>query len=373
MKASLLLLPFVFIAVSASAQQAGTPAAAAPPEESRIHADFRHEGEEFKADCTHFDFKAIGGCAELFFTGHPVHIAVGSIAPQNGFGAGPALAMHWTPNESWRLSWNADALVSTNASWRTGVYMKAVYDPPKTITVGTGASGSAGKSNLRVSEYPVFGLYAQAISLNKIAYFGLGPSTSEAQRSYFGMRETILGTNVTWPIVTRWNIAVYGEANGRFVNIRGSEDQASPSIERLYTENTAPGLLNQPAFAQFGEGVRIRPTFLGDYLRLNYFVTFQQYLAAGDSRFSFRRLNVDLGPPDPALQKNANAAGPGWQWSRRMFPGQGRALSRNNERSRRQHWHTPVHFRIDDAGWTRCAIFISSLLWAGRISTAVRG
>jgi hypothetical protein len=172
--------------------------------------------------------------------------------------------------------------------------MKAVYDPPKTITVGSGGSGAPRTSNLSVSEYPVIGLVAQAISLNKLAYFGLGPSTSESQRSYFGMRETILGTNVTWPILRRWNVSLYGEANGRFVNIRGSHDQPSPSIEQRYTEAGAPGLTNQPVFAQFGEGARIRPSLLADYLRLNYNVLFQQFVAVGNSRYSFRRLTFDL-------------------------------------------------------------------------------
>lgn len=303
MRVAVFLIVFLSIAGSAKAQAPSSSAAPAPAEESRLQADFRHEGDQLKADCSSFSLKSVGSCAELLFTAHPVHIAVGSIAPQNGFGAGPAFTTHWTPNESWRLSWNLDAIVSSNASWRAGVYMKAIYDPPKTIRVGTGASSPPQKSNLAVSEYPVFGLYAQAISLNKIAFFGLGPSTSEVQRSYFGMRETILGSNVTWPVIRRWNVSLYGEANGRFVNIRGDNGEVSPSIEHIYTEAAAPGLTSQPAFAQFGEGVRIRPTFFGDYLRLNYFLTFQQFLAAGDSKFSFRRFTVDLAHQIPLYRK----------------------------------------------------------------------
>lgn len=299
MRVAVFLCAFLAIVGTAKAQAPSS----APAEETRLQADFRHEGEQLKANCSSFSPKSFGSCAVVLFTGHPVHIAVGSIAPQNGFGAGPAFATHWTPNESWRLSWNVDALVSSNASWRAGMYMKAIYDPPKTITVGTGGSSRLQKSDLAVSEYPVFGLYAQAISLNKIAFFGLGPSTSEVQRSYFGMRETILGSNVTWPVIRRWNVSLYGEANGRFVNIRGDSGEASPSSERIYTEATAPGLKSQPPFAQFGEGVRIRPTFFADYLRLNYFLTFQQYLAAGDSKFSFRRFTVDLAHQIPLYRK----------------------------------------------------------------------
>src|SRR5262249_43842832 len=69
--------------------------------------------------------------------------------------------------------------------------------------------------------------------------------------------------------------------------------ESSPSIEALYTDATAPGLASQPGFAQFGEGMRLRPKLLSDYLRLNYFLNFQQFVA-GDSRSSFRRLTLDL-------------------------------------------------------------------------------
>jgi len=117
------------------------------------------------------------------------------------------------------------------------------------------------------------------------------------------MRETIVGGNVLWPVSRTLNLSLYGEANGRFVAIRGSHHQGSPSIEQVYTEATAPGLKSQPGFAQFGEGVRIRPTLFADRLRLNYSVTFQEFVAAGDSRSSFQRFTVDLSHQIP-LYKN---------------------------------------------------------------------
>ncbi len=80
-------------------------------QESQLGADFRHEKEDLQQSCSGSFFKAIAGCGQTLFTDHPLHIAAGSIAPQNGFGAGPAFVAHYTPNERWRLSWNADASV----------------------------------------------------------------------------------------------------------------------------------------------------------------------------------------------------------------------------------------------------------------------
>jgi hypothetical protein len=269
--------------------------------ETKLGADFRKEGESLKADCS--SFKSILSCAEVLFTDHPVHIAAGSIAPQNGFGAGVALVTHYTPNDSWRLSWNADAVGSMNGSWRAGVYMKAIFTRSKKEVTTTGRPTHPPSSALPDLERPVFDLYAQAISLNKIDYFGLGPSTPVDGRSFYGMREIIPGINVKWPVFQPLHVSLYGEMNGRFVSIRPSLGQASPSIEQLYTEATAPGLTSQPAFVQFGEGIRIQPTFFADYLRLNYFLVFQQYLAPGDSTFSFRRFTVDLSHQIPLYKK----------------------------------------------------------------------
>ena len=130
MRIKILLLALLAAAGSARAQ-----------EESKLAADFRGEGERFKKSCESFDFASLGSCAELLFTDHPLHIAVGSIAPEDGFGAGAAFVAHYTPSESWRLSWDTDAIGSVNGSWRAGVYMKAIYTGPKKETPSTEITG----------------------------------------------------------------------------------------------------------------------------------------------------------------------------------------------------------------------------------------
>lgn len=272
-------------------------------QESQLGSDFRREWEAIQNDCSSFSIKSVGSCAYTLFTDHPLHITAGSIAPQDGFGFGPAFVAHWTPNESWRLSWDVDAVASTNQSWRAGAYMTAIWTRHRRIVVKPGGLAKAGVSKLAVQEYPVFHVLAQTISLNTVDYFGLGPDTSVSGRSYFGMRETVTGANAVWPIVSRWNVSLYGEANGRFVDLRPRPGQSSPSIGQLYTPATAPGLDSQPAFAQFGEGVRIRPQFAGGYVRLNYSVTFAEYLAPGDSRYSFERLTTDLSHQFPLYRR----------------------------------------------------------------------
>jgi hypothetical protein len=157
-----------------------------------------------------------------------------------------------------------------------------------------GQPGEVRKSKLRLVERPLFSLYAQGISLNTLDFFGLGANTTTAGRSFFGMQQTIVGGSGGMPVPSagKLNLSVLGEVNGRFVDLRGAHGQSSPSIETLYNPVTAPGLASQPGFLQFGEGLRIAPK--SEYLNANYVAKFQQFIAPGDSTFSFRRLTVDL-------------------------------------------------------------------------------
>ena len=259
-----------------------------PPAPRKI--DPAGEMDKLKESCGAFK---ILPCAEELFTGKPVHIAVGSIAPQNGFGAGLAYLGHKT-TDNWRITWNSDAVGSINGSWRAGFYLKFVDTHQKPIGGGFGTKGKKVRVLTEFPEHPVFNLYAQAISLNKLTYFGLGPTTTLAGRTFYGMTQTIVGGSAVKPFYERLNASLYGEVNGRFVDIRASTGQPSPSIGTLYTEATAPGLATHPGTLQLGEGVRIRPIFFDDFLRLNYNLAYQQFFTPGNSAFSFQRLTADL-------------------------------------------------------------------------------
>jgi hypothetical protein len=283
-RAALIVLLTILASTTLSAQQSPMPADTGPDNPS----------ESYKLEHSCFNLKGVLDCAEELFTGQPVHIAVGSIAPQDGFGAGLAYVGHLT-TQNWRASWDTDAVGSINASWRAGVYVKLVDTKEKAPTIEFGTKGRNLKPNLTLlPERPVINFYAQTITLNKLTYFGLGPDSAEANRSFFGMRQTIVGASVVKPFAARLSAAFYAEINGRFVDIFPSLNQPSPSIGALYTEATAPGLTRQPGTLQLGEGVRMRPIWFDDFLHLDYNLTYQQYISPEDSNFSFQRLTTDL-------------------------------------------------------------------------------
>lgn len=251
-------------------------------QESALHGELRREGERL-SDACQFNFKALGGCGYTLFTDHPLHIAAGSMPPQNGFGLGGAFV--WSKNtRNWRMSWDFDGVGAFGGSWRAGGYMKMVHTPHPAKPQAT-------------HPYTVFNFYAQSISLNKINFFGLGNNTTLPEKSLYGMSQTIIGASAIKPVyefkvIRRLNLSLNGEINGRLVSIRGEHGQSVPSIETLYTNVTAPGLTSQPGFVQLGEGLRIKPE-IGN-LQLNYSGKFQQFFAPSSSQNSFLRWTVDL-------------------------------------------------------------------------------
>jgi hypothetical protein len=287
-------------------------ALAQDPKESALHGELRRERERVGEACN-FTIKSIPMCGYTLFTDHPLHIAAGSMPPQNGFGLGGAFV--WSKNtRNWRMSWDFDAVgAPSGGAWRAGGYMKLIHTPhPSRPTIeavtptsggSTPAESSKASDNTKDSApfthpYTLFNLYAQSISLNKLNYFGEGNDTTLAGASLFGMTQTIVGVNAIkpvyeWPSIRKLNLALLGEINGRFVSIRGKEGQSVPSIETLYTNATAPGLSSQPGFVQLGQGIRIKPD-TGDYLKLNYVGKFEEFFAPSSSTNSFLRWTADL-------------------------------------------------------------------------------
>jgi hypothetical protein len=120
----------------------------------------------------------------------------------------------------------------------------------------------------------VVGLYSETTSLEKVELF----DRAAGGRTFFAFRETITGARVTYPVAKLgWlNASLLGEANSRVVRSRFT---------------TGLGTRESAAYAQFGQGVRLRPGVR--YLRLNYLARVQEF-AAFSGQGTFQRLTFDL-------------------------------------------------------------------------------
>jgi hypothetical protein len=285
---TLLLLSMLVAAPCAGAQSGN---------ESRLHSDFRREGlelhpckEQAVQPCNAFTIGNIFGVAQTLFTGQPLHIAVGSIAPQNGFAGGLAFVEHKDFSDEWRMTFNTDAVAAGNGSWRAGGYIKAYKLGGGQIVVVNGP-GKTQSPFFHVA--PLFNFYAETESLNRIYFYGLGPNTLPTGKAAFGLTQTIAGGSAVVPL-GRGGISLSAELNGRIPQLRPDARETVPTIGSLYTEATAPGLTTQPSFLQPGVGFRMQPTVFAQHLRLNYLAEFQDFTALGNSAYSFRRWTADL-------------------------------------------------------------------------------
>ena len=258
-------------------------------QESRFHADMRQEGEDLADSCKGgLQAKTVIGCVVAVATEDPFHVAIGSLPPQNGMGFGLAFVEHYTPNENWRFSWNADAVGAPSGAWRTGAYMKIIHTARAPITVVQPGAAPAGRATQGIREYPIINVYWQTISLDKV-------TLNDGQDS-FREKQTIVGGNVIYPVplLDALRPSLIGAINGRFVTINGSS-----------TVTAVP----QPGFAQFEEGLRLKPSLFDDRLQFDYLFDLQQFAASASSDVSFHRWMLDLKHEIP-LYRTVSSTGP---------------------------------------------------------------
>ena len=291
---------FLSLVLGVGAHSALAQSATQGANQGRVASDFMRERNALQS-C-----KAIGqiiDCLQTLVTGQPVHIALGSLAPQNGFAAGLAFVEHKDFADEWRLNWDVDAVATGNASWRAGAYMKAFrLSGGHIVAVYPGGGAPKKQTSPLFHVAPLYNLYAETTSLNRLYYYGLGPNTLPAGQTAFGMTQTIAGASAIIPI-GRAGISFYAELNGRVPELRGDHGETVPSIEQVYSESTAPGISSQPTFLQPGEGIHIQPALFDEHLRLHYFLEFQNFFALSGSTYTFRRWTADLGHEFPLDRK----------------------------------------------------------------------
>jgi len=271
-------------------------------QEGTLHAEVRVEREHIKEDCD--KIKKLHSCAATLVIDHPFHIALGSIAPLNGFGAGPAFVINRAPNENWRTTFSADAVYAPGGAWRAGGYFKGIHTDVQLPQVVTKRAKPA--PVIRVSEYPVFSGYVQAISLPNLTFYGIGANTSKDDIATYGLKETILGGSANLPLgrFASWRMSLFADANARMFDVLSGTHHDTEQLSARFTETTAPGLATEPAFMQIGEGVRLRPFLFNDRLQLRYTFNFQHFISP-QSDYSFNRWTIDLSHEVPIYDRSA--------------------------------------------------------------------
>jgi hypothetical protein len=130
--------------------------------------------------------------------------------------------------------------------------------------------------------------------LDKLQFFGEGPNSPLSGRSVFKEKQTIVGGSGIVPVSGALNASFIFGLNGRFMQTMGTSVSGVPAIDQLYTSVTAPGLNLSSTFAQFQEGIRVKPRWLGSHVNTNYSAVWDQFISDSATAGSFHRWTVDI-------------------------------------------------------------------------------
>ena len=131
-------------------------------------------------------------------------------------------------------------------------------------------------------------------SLPQEDFFGLGSDTASSAQTSFALRETSIAAEAGASPVDWFQIA--GSVGYEQPRVRGGKDPRFPSIEELFDDTAAPGLLVQPDFVRAGARATLDLTdrLLGSPTGGKYSVTYDAYNDRDLNRYSFRQWSVDL-------------------------------------------------------------------------------
>ncbi len=214
-------------------------------------------------------------------------LVIGSVAPGGGLAAGVGYK-HKTDGPTWQTEFSSSSRISYRKYWE----IDANLGLRKT-------SASRNDENLKTN------IYGFVKDMPRLDFFGLGPETSKDDRVVFHYREAVVGADISQPI-NRW-FDLGGAVEGIWPEIIQIDNPTVTSVERKYTEATAPGLNSQPPYVHLAAFARLHSAGeqeSEESRRLEYLFLYHLYQDVGDHLYSFRRFNADLRHKFPFGDKN---------------------------------------------------------------------
>ena len=205
-------------------------------------------------------------------------LVVGSVAPGGGLAGGVGYG-HRTNDPNWRTDFVSSARVSVKKYWELDANLRLT----KTSSSTTAPSDLG---NLKIN------IYGLVKDMQRLDFFGLGPESREQDRAVFHYREAVAGADIAQPITPWFDIG--GAVEGIWPNIERISNPTVTSVERKFTEATAPGINSQPPFLHLTAFARLNSRGQPERRKLEYLFFYHVYQDVGDHLYSFRRFNADL-------------------------------------------------------------------------------
>ena len=215
-------------------------------------------------------------------------LVVGNVAPGGGLAGGVGYG-HRSFGPNWQTEFNSTARVSIRKYWEIDANLRFTKTSDSTT-----ASPDIG--NLKTN------IYGFVKDMRRLEFFGLGPETSKDDRAVFHYREAVAGADISQPINSWFDIG--GAVEGIWPDLIEISNPTVTSVERKFTEATAPGLNSQPPFLHLAAFARLHSGGQPESRKLEYLFLYHHYHDVGDHLYSFRRFNADLRHKFPLGDKN---------------------------------------------------------------------
>jgi hypothetical protein len=217
-------------------------------------------------------------CIIKFLGLDPVHLTFNNIAPGSGPGFG-LVAQKLIPADQVQHQFSATGVVSTKGFF----FAQGMY------TVHFPAIGQWDPLTSTLKDVATVSLYARRMDLREQDFYGIGAGTSLAGLAEYSQRQTSAGLAANYPL-TRWMVAG-GTVQYLQPRVGRPADPAAIAMDARYNEQTAPGLQQQPDYANYEFHLQLRSPAQPP---------FQQGLTAGyawyhdldSGRYTFRRLSL---------------------------------------------------------------------------------
>jgi hypothetical protein len=205
-------------------------------------------------------------------------LVIGSVAPGGGLAGG--IGYGWRqPNPNWQLQLDTSARVSVKKYWEVDGNLRLTRTSSST-------TAPVDISNLKMN------VYGFVKDMQRLDFFGLGPESREQDRAVFHYREAVIGTDISTPVNRVLDIG--GAVEGIWPDLITISNPTVTSVERKYTEATAPGLTSQPPYLHLAVMARLHSRGQEEARRLDYLFAYHAYQEFTDHLYSFRRFNADL-------------------------------------------------------------------------------
>ena len=205
----------------------------------------------------------------------------GSVVP----GSGTALGIGYGAqdlNTRWKVNFNGSARVSLKKYWELDTNVRLIDGKP---------IGGDIRGNLKINFYGV------VKDMPRLDFFGLGPNSREQDRAVFHYREAAAGIDIVRPVATVLDVG--GAIEGIFPRIIRITNPTVRSVERVYSNTTAPGIRSQPNFLHLVGYAELHSKGEPESRTLSFKFLFNVYRDGRDHLYSFRRFDADLSKKFP--------------------------------------------------------------------------